>query len=525
MPGGLMQLTAYGASDLYLTGEPQVTLFKTVYRRHTAFSMEAVPQYFETNPTFSTTQRTIGRVQIERVADLMQDIYVVLDMPAIFSTAEERFQWIDFLGENIIARASVFCDGVQLDQQYSQWLHIWNELTLPSGKRQSYYDMIGYTQQMTLPTQYNGAIGGGNQPTIPKTRLYIPLPFWFCRNPGLAIPLIALQYNRIQIEVEFYEINHWFAMWYHTSARRFYEFGIADVADPDAPPSENPSIRVLQEVNTTVAPVRAGTLVEELNAGGFGPDNYFWKFVNGTTAPGGWNPNPYLLVNYIYLDEDERRRFAAVSHEYLMTQVQTAVFTGQQNMSSLELVFQKPCKEMIFAFQRNDVDYTNEWNNYTNCLYEYDSQSGNFQLDIAQYQQKVLLAANQVATCLPSVPPTPDALVVEDGQRNICYAVQFLLNGENRFTPIDAKYFGTLQPFMYHTYQPPYGVFVYSFAENPEEHQPSGTMNFSRFQRIQLNTHLRQVPTEEVTYNAYVFVHNYEVFRIIGGVGSIAFAN
>lgn len=524
MPSGLMQLTAYGASDLYLTGDPQVTLFKTVYRRHTAFSMEAVPQYFQTNPTFSTTQRTIASVQIDRVADLMQDIYVVLDMPAIYSTPQEKFAWVDFLGENIIARASVFCDGVQLDQQFSQWLHIWNELSLPAGKRQSYYDMIGYTQQMTMPAVYQGAYTPEGTATIPASRLYIPLPFWFTRNPGLALPLIALQYNRIQIEIEFYEINHWFTMWFHANPRRFYEFGITDLADPKAPPSTNPSTYVFQQVNP-IAPITAGKLVQQLNNAGFGPDNYFWKFVNGTTAQGGWNPNPYLLVNYIYLDEDERKRFAAVSHEYLITQVQTAVFTGQQNFSSVELVFNKPTKEIIFAYQRNDVDYTNEWNNYTNCLYNYPCDSGNFIMDITQYQQLVTLLSAQAQTCLASVPPTPDILTFDDAGRNICYAIQLLLNGENRFTPIDAKYFTALQPFMYHTYKPPYGVFVYSFGESPEEHQPSGTINFSRFSRVQLNSKMRQTLTDEVTYNIIVFAFNYEVFRIIGGVGSIAFVN
>ena len=522
--GGLMQLTAYGASDLYLTGDPQVTLFKTVYRRHTNFSMEPITQYFEVEPSFSTTSRTTAQVQIERITDLMQDIYVVMDTPAIYSSPEERFQWVNFLGENIIARSAIYCDGTQLDQQYSQWLHIWNELTLPIGKRQSYNNLIGYTQPMTQPTVYQGSYTPQTQPTIGSTRLYIPLPFWFCRNPGLAIPLIALQYNRIFIEIEFYEINHWFAMWYHANPRRFYEFGVSEFSNPEAAPSTNPSTFVFQQVNR-IAPVNAGTLVQSLTNSGFGPDNYFWKFVNGTNQPGGWNPNPHLIVNYIYLDTDERQRFAAVSHEYLIEQVQTAVFTGQESASSIQLVFNKPCKELIFAYQRNDVDYTNEWNNYTNCLYQNSCNSGNFLLDIAQFQQAVVLQSNQIATCLESFQPTPDTLTFDDQGHNICYAIQFLLNGDNRFSPLDSTYFTQLQPYMYHTNQPSYGVFCYSFAENPEEHQPSGTINFSRFQRVQLNSKLRQVKNPAVTYNVMVFTHNYEVLRIIGGIGSIAFVN
>jgi hypothetical protein len=483
--------------------------------------MEAIPQYFETNPTFSTTQRSLGRVMIERNADLMQDIYVVLDMPPIFSSEVDKFQWINYLGENIIYSATVQVEGQVLDVQYSQWLHIWNQLTLPAGRRQSYFRMIGYTKAMTIPN-YLGSYGQGVSPTIPKTRLYIPLPFWFCQNPGLALPLIAMQYTQMQVIVEFTEINTWFTIWQHMNPRYFYEFGVSQIAS--TAPSTNPTYQVLQQINA-VAPVNAQTLVQQLTAEGYGPDNYFWRFVNGSPIPGGWDANPYLLVNYIYLDEDERRRFAAVSHDYLFTQVQTAVFTGQQDISSLELVFQKPCREMIFVLQRNDVDYTNEWENYTNCLYYYPMDSGNFEFDISQYQQKVQLETENIQTCLPYLPPTEDIVTLPGPKEKILYAVQFLLNGQNRFTPLESSYFQNLQPFMYHSYEAPDGVFVYSFAEKPEEHQPSGTMNFSRFQRVQLNLKMRQVENPEVTYNVYVFVVNYEVFRVVGGIGSMVYAN
>lgn len=516
-----MQLTAYGAQDLYLTGEPEITLFKTVYRRHTPFSMEAIPQYFETNPIFSTTQRSLGKVMIERNADLMQDIYVVMDMPAIYSTEADKFQWINYLGENIIYSATVQVEGQVLDVQYSQWLHIWNQLTLTPGRRQSYNRMIGYTKEMTMPV-YQGQFTHGAQQTIPKTRLYIPLPFWFCQNPGLTLPLIAMQYTQMQIIVEFTEINTWFTIWQHMNSRYFYEFAVSQIASTS--PATNPTYQILQQINSA-SQVKAQTIVKQLTEQGYGPDNYFWKYVNGSPIPGGWDANPYLLVNYIYLDEDERKRFASVSHDYLFTQVQTSVFTGQQDLSSLHLVFQKPCREIIFALQRNDVDYTNEWNNYTNCLYYYPMDAGNFEFDISQYQQKVLLYDDNIQTCLNYIQPIEDIVTLPGSKEKILYAVQLLLNGQNRFTPLESSYFQNLQPFMYHSFEAPKGIYVYSFAEKPEEHQPSGTMNFSRFQRIQLNLKMRQVVCPEVTYNISVFVVNYEVFRVIGGIGSMVYAN
>ena len=177
MTGGLMQLVAYGAQDLYLTGNPQVTFFKAVYKRHTNFSMEYIPQYFQTLPTFSTTENTIVQCKIDRNGDLIHDMYLVFDVPPIYSTNNEFFTWIDNLGQNLINYCNVSINGLVIDQLYSQWLNIWSQLTVTRSQKLSYDRMIGNTPDMKNPEVYYGVFAENTQPTISGRRLYVPLPF------------------------------------------------------------------------------------------------------------------------------------------------------------------------------------------------------------------------------------------------------------------------------------------------------------------------------------------------------------
>lgn len=525
MTGGLMQLVAYGSQDLYLTGNPQITFFKTVYRRYTNFSTEYVAQFYQTLPTFSTTQNTQVSVKINRVADLAYDIYVVLDLPNIYSTTNEKFQWVENLGENLIHSAEITVNGVQLDKQYSQWLNIWYQLTLDRSKRRSYDQMIGNTPDMTIPEKYYGNYSPTTRPSIYGRRLYIPLPFWFCRNPGLSIPLIALQYTEIYVNLEFTRFNDLFTMWYGLSPEQFYEFAKTG----NAPITNIPNFdrRLFQEINDKLAPIPAVDLANELEQSGFTPINYFWKFVNGTGNPENWSQNSYLLVNFVYLDDDERRRFAQVSHEYLITQVQRQTFTGLNGSTSLELKLQHPVKELIFTTQRDDVYMVNQWNNYTNCLYYNDLFDVSFLKNVFYAKQSLDFIDNDINTCLP----TNEAEITEDpnafnvNNLNILLHGTLLLNGHERFSVRDNIFFNSLEPFKYQTNSPDLGINVYNFGLNPESQQPSGTANFSRFNRAQLAIKLRTLIDGDIRYNTNVYAYNVNIFRIMGGIGNIVYSN
>merc|ERR1711990_497310 len=380
MGGGLMQLVAYGAQDIYLTGNPQITFFKVVYRRHTNFSMEAIEQTFNGSADFGKRVTCT----VSRNGDLMHKVYLQVTVPACTDG------YVPNLGQALIKFAEVEIGGQRIDKHYGDWMHIWNELSQEAGKKVGYNDMIG------------DALGADSA----ETDLYIPLEFWFCRNPGLALPLIALQYHEVKVNIEF---------------------------------------RALSELTAT-----AGLSLSAAS----------------------------LYVDYIYLDTDERRRFAQVSHEYLIEQVQ---FTGDESVSSvsnkIKLNFNHPCKELVWVVQRDATGVEK---------FDYTDASG---------LNPVLIAKLQ-------------------------------LNGHDRFSERMGRYFNLVQPYQHHTNVPKTGINVYSFGLKPEEHQPSGTCNMSRIDNATLQLTLTAATVaSSADAKVRVYATNYNVLRIMSGMGGLAYSN
>jgi hypothetical protein len=320
MGGGLMQLVAYGAQDVYLTGNPQITFWKVTYRRHTNFAMESIEQTFNGQADFGR------RVQctISRNGDLAYRTYLQVTLPEIgqagccgdTTTSKVWARWLDFPGEQLISMVEVEIGGQRIDRQYGDWMHIWNQLTLTSEQERGYNKMVGQTTQLTYlcdPSfaSIDSACSDGSAPTavcaprqaLPETTLYVPLQFWFCRNPGLALPLIALQYHEVKINIEL-----------------------------------RPSDECLFAVNSMTA--TSGTVKDTAS--------YQKSLVAAS-----------LYVDYVFLDTDERRRMAQNPHEYLIEQLQ---FTGDESVGSssnkVKLNFNHPCKEVVFVVQPDaNVDY------------------------------------------------------------------------------------------------------------------------------------------------------------------------
>ena len=267
MGGGLLQLVAYGAQDVYLTGNPQITFFKVAYRRHTNFALEAIEQTFNGTPTYGNRVTC----QISRNGDLINRMYLQVKVNGTTTT------YVNYYGLRLLNYVEIEIGGQKIDKHYSHWLYVWNELSLPKSKRHGYNEMVG-------------GLGAGS---VNGTTLYIPLEFWFCRNVGLALPLIALQYHEVKVNINF------------ESAAK---------------------------------------------CGAAAADTF----------------NSSLWVDYIYLDTDERRRFAQLSHEYLIEQLQ---FTGQEAIASTsvktKLNFNHPCKELVWFIAKDDVANKNNWFNYT----------------------------------------------------------------------------------------------------------------------------------------------------------------
>ena len=466
-----MQLVAYGAQDVYLTANPQITFFKVVYRRHTNFAMESIEQVFNGSADFG---RKVTAT-ISRNGDLIHKAYLRVDLPDVTVSPGDGFRWLDWIGHALLKSVEIEIGGQRIDKHYGDWLHIWNELTQTAGHQLGYANMIGHVPQLTQPFINSGA----TSQTIKGQTLWIPLEFWWNRNPGLALPLIALQYHEVKINIEF-----------------------------------NSATNCFWAANTTTTPFSAPS----------------GKYTPSMTAS--------LFVDYIFLDTDERRRFSAAAHEYLIEQLQ---FTGDESSNSannkVKLSFNHPTKELIWVVQPDDnvqsnlTTYGPQWFNYTDAIDQ--SYSSTFAYNISSTAINDPTSTNGIGG-MPGVAAggangvyLPTAF---SGGANPVSTALLQLNGHDRFSLRDGRYFSLVQPYQHHENVPKQGINVYSFALKPEEHQPSGTCNFSRIDTAMLQLNLTDNSIKNTAgspriVKMRVYAINYNVLRIMSGMGGLAYSN
>ncbi len=574
--------------DVYLTGNPQITFWKVTYRRYTNFAIESIEQTFNGQADFGRRVQCV----ISRNGDLAYRTYLQVTLPEInqmmgvasFATGSGSgvyARWLDFPGEQLIAQVEVEIGGQRIDRQYGDWMHIWNQLTMTAEQQRCYFKMIGNTTQLTFITDPSFAEVDGPcdslaprqvcapRNALPETTLYVPLQFWFCTNPGLALPLIALQYHEVKINLDIRPIDE--CLW---------------------------AVTTLSCNSNAVGPVTAAN-----------------QYAPGRPVPAAIAYNQSLVaaslyVDYIFLDTDERRRFAQNPHEYLITQLQ---FTGDESVGSssnkIKLNFNHPVKELIWVVQSDqNVDYCSALTcdallfkvlgaqpfNYTDAIdalpnaihafggpasiagnansyidarglfedagaLDYDIPSG-----FTGYwhgPQNPYNEANLGGKTIPVSPQTsgtidPNLLaqlrdlsvnghsegstvsdagtfVLSEGSldmhcwgQNPVVTAKLQLNGQDRFSEREGSYFSWVQPFQAHTRCPDEGINVYSFALRPEEHQPSGTCNFSRIDNATLQLVLSNATVEGTkTAKVRVYATNYNVLRIMSGMGGLAYSN
>jgi hypothetical protein len=527
MAGGLMQLVAYGAQDVYLTGNPQITFWKVTYRRHTNFAMESIEQTFNGQADFGRRVTCT----ISRNGDLAYRTYLQITLPEINQSLKNPTdnvyaRWLDFPGEQLISQVEVEIGGQRIDRQYGDWMHIWCQLTLSKEQERGYYKMIGNTTQLTYvcdpdfsdvdgPCSANGVRQVcAPRNALPETTLYVPLQFWYCRNPGLALPLIALQYHEVKINLDIRNIEE--CLW----------------------------------------------AVSKIDGDGVKITNAYKQSLAAAS----------LFVDYIFLDTDERRRMAQNPHEYLIEQLQ---FTGDESVGSssnkIKLNLNHPCKELIWVVQPDaNVDYcastttghnlnrllgaqpfnyTDAYDALPNAVHAfggkfntkssgttgngYINTSGMFQDPFAN--DVSVSGAGWTTTTTSTDSGVSDAgtfVLAETALDMHCWGenpvvvAKLQLNGQDRFSEREGTYFDLVQPFQHHTRAPDTGINVYSFALRPEEHQPSGTCNFSRIDNATLQLVLSNATVSGVsTAKVRVYAVNYNVLRIMSGMGGLAYSN
>ena len=423
MGGGLMQLVAYGAQDIYLTGQPQITFFKSVYRRHTNFATESILQTI--NGTVGSGSRV--SVTVSRNGDLLKCLWVQFNPNTFFGSGTLGS---DF-GHALFDQLELEIGGQLIDRQYGKWLTIWRDLSEvnsvgaqgelgtggaepginidAAGNPSARYNRMSYTHQS----------GGATTMTQAPTEAYVPMRFWFCRNPGLALPLIALQYHEVKFNITFASASY---------------------------------------------------------------------VVYGTPSSSAGYNTVNVYADYVYLDTTERRQFAQNAHEYLIDQLQIQSDSGSNG--TIRLNFNHPVKELIWTGA--PIAPTGSGSSLE------DVQGG----------------------------ATPTAIVTTTTGALTNVKAKIVLNGTDRFTERNLKYFTRNQVWDCHTgfgaTGVPDSVAVYSFALRPEEHQPSGTCNFSRIDTAQL---VFNKGSETLASTLDIYAVNYNVLRIMSGMGGLAYSN
>ena len=474
MGGGLLQLVAYGAQDVYLTGNPQITFFKVVYRRHTNFAMEAIQQTFNGTPGYGQTVYC----QISRNGDLIHRTYLQVNVPAINSYRYNEYsssidRYVNYLGLRLIKTVTIEIGGQQIDKHYSDWLYIWNELSLPQGKKYGWNTMVGADSDIVSSRHDILSKSADAQKNI--TSLFIPLEFWFCRNIGLALPLIALQYHEVKLKLEFESMDNCI---------------------------------FANSLTTTTTTCSSAT-----------------KTQLGSTL------DATIWVDYIFLDTDERRRFAQLSHEYLIEQLQ---FTGQENISAsanrIKLNFNHPCKELIWVAKQNTAASVNNWYNYTDA-FNINTSFTSLNNSDPNIASSVQFGNRNTSTSNVELFDIQTGFGTQQHTSNLIFNIfpsgknpfddcLIQLNGNDRFNKREGLYFNYVQPYQHHTNIPlNKGINVYSFALKPEEHQPSGTLNMSRIDTAVLSV------TSRVSGSINIYAVNYNVLRILSGMGGLAYSN
>lgn len=476
MGGGLMQLVAYGAQDVYLTANPQITFFKVVYRRHTNFAMESIEQVFNGAADFG---RKVTAT-ISRNGDMIHKTYLRVQLPTVTVKPGATFRWLNWVGHILIDSVEIEIGGQRIDKHYGDWLHIWNELTQTAGHQLGYANMVG-----NVPQLINPITNAGSSPiSVPGEILYIPLEFWWNRNPGLALPLIAMQYHEVKINLELARATdcYWSAV-------------------------TGPNSTLTTDLST------AAVIVPSLDSAS-------------------------LFVDYIYLDTDERRRFAQSAHEYLIEQVQ---FTGDESTSQIynkvKLNFNHPTKALYWVIQPDDnvsesAPFGKQWFNYTDGLdltydpsFVYNSSSTDISVSGTSSAGLPAIAAGGANGVY-----VPTSF---DGGANPVSQALLQLNGHDRFSQRDGRYFSLVQPYQHHENVPSKGINLYSFAIRPEEHQPSGSCNFSRIDTATLNLTLSPSTVQKTVSNVTssrsakirVYALSYNVLRVMSGMAGLAYAN
>jgi hypothetical protein len=556
MAGGLLQIVAYGAQDMYLTNEPQITFFKTVYKRHTNFSLQTFTYALQNNPTFGTSNEII----IHRNGDLITRMYLRIVISSVILAKGAKFAWTKRLGHALINSITFQIGGQVIDKQTGTWLDIWHELSRNDSHDRGYDLMIGDTPSMT---SYNNK-------NKPEYILFIPLQFWFNRLASMALPMISLQYHQVSLKFEFNKIENLIIRnntVTDTSIKNInfiqsdllVDFAFLDTIERKKYASLGHEYLIEQiqthEPDTFISSKKRTRLFFNQPC-----KEIFWQIRNGFYSgqrflcytDTDWSnilipcaltilKNSMILLNGpIYDDTGNNIIQAGENPPFNLNATWEEFEPGANSFTTNGQI----------TIINNNLDMS-LWINTSSLLIGTYNLFSKITASIMIIGETITI--NSISTTLTirdiSFPISQmidsrvdsDDVIVNifsnygiliDGSSNPINESLLIYNHTDRIDKRSGNYFNYLQPYIHHSNTPKDGINCYSFAKSPQEHQPSGTSNLSVIENVYLVTYLKDTTFEDdlpifnilnQDTHIYIFAFSYNILKISNGMGSLIY--
>jgi hypothetical protein len=546
MSGGLLALACYGTQNTVVSGNPQVSWFRKAFVRYTHFSMETIPVPLEGPQQLQLDAPILLKAKIPRSGDLLSDLVLRLDIPDIYSKAyldlssetptlertPHEFAWIRQLGVRMIDRVTFSIGASKIQEFTGEWLSTRAALDMDPGSYNKWRVMVGDVPELFDPEHgiYADPQGGypnvvpwlgsttqASAPSIPGRRLRIPLGLWFSDFLGNALPLVALQGHIAEITIQLRPIRDLYTIRDANGVRMRYGMQRLEYLPTDQYTSVwNPEVfgTLPSQLNN-----HYGSIDDPLGA----PRHFLTDFTTEPPTFDAWSLNPVLESTYVFLTQAEREAFAMKNAQMLVRQVQSFPFHGVIGRNRYDLDVHNMSTRIVWFARRSDnLTARNDYTNLTNWITTTD-------------RPHIV-----PPTGLPSVPRLGRAgLWIPGVQRRIVRGGSLIINGNNLFQEVDADYFAQYHPYRYLTGNSAaaedfgqksslemWPIHVYSFATDASSaDQPSGTLNTSRANKIQLDIDVEPIPVgARYNYILNVFVETLNFLEISSGLGGLKFA-
>lgn len=532
MPGGgLFSLVAFGSQNVLLSGNPQLTFFYKTYKKYTHFAEESVTRSVDGQQQLCYDKPVQIRYKIERLADLVRDMYFAFDLPDIYSKDISQnsiytpcFEWIDYIGCNIIQNVAFYIGGQKIQEFDGSYMVALSQLDLYPSELIKWQSLVGHVPELINPSTGIYATGPNrdmypsvyasttnvNRPSIFGQTIQVPIPFWFTRSTFGALPLVALQYMECEVQITL------------RSIQELYRLRSQNI-DMSEPIRDSDFVRPGFFLNETlddigIDPPLNPYYTQLSSISNVTIDNFLVDWGTPNPLLKTWNLNPRMVMTYVYLTDEERKEFSSRSLQYLVRQVTTYRFPNIIGRQLLELETHNPVTRLILIPRRSDsILNRNDYSNYTNWI---DGTTA------------------PISYPLGPVPPVPGPinqtglLIPIGGQQPIIQCLRVLGDGNELQEEKPVSYFDYIVPWKYVNGLSSTGILMYPFSLTSPDDQPNGSINTSRIRlfQVDVNTYPLLGPTINnpmgsfYAYDIVIYVESLNWVNISSGTGGLNYA-